>query len=228
MIFEERLDIIMQMIENEQKVSNKKLLEALDTSESTLRRDLDYLESKGIIKRVHGGAILDKLEEETNFNFNKTTNIEQKIMIGKKAAKLIKNNDFIFIDGGTTTHQLIDYIKAKDITVVTNGIMHVEKLNSLGIKTILLGGEIKHSTFITYGEIAVSELSQLSFDLAFIGTNGVGDEAYTTADIHEAILKRMAISRSNQSYVLADSSKIGKKYFVDIVGIDEAILIKED
>ena len=228
MLFEERIDIIMNMLKEDNKLSNRKLIESLGISESTLRRDLDYLESKGDIKRVHGGAILTKIEEETNFDFNKTTNIDRKKAIGKKAAALVNNNDFIFIDGGTTTHQMINFIKAKDITIVTNGIMHIDKLNSLGFKTILLGGEIKTTTYITYGELALNQLNSFNFDKAFIGTNGVGSESYSTADINESIIKKTAIKRSAQSYVLADSSKIGKRYFADIANRDDAILIKED
>lgn len=228
MIFEERLDVIMDLLKKEDKVSNKKLLEALKISESTLRRDLDFLESHGEIKRVHGGAVLSKIEAESNFSDNKTTNIEQKINIGKKASNLIKDDDFIFIDGGTTTHQLIDFISAKNVTVVTNGLMHIDKLNSLGIKTILLGGEIKPSTYIIFGELALRQLQGFNFDLAFIGANGISDESYTTADINEAIIKQTAISRSSKSYILADSTKIGKRYFASIANINQAKLIMED
>ena len=228
MIFEKRLDIIREMLENEEKISNKDLLKTLCISESTLRRDLDYLEEAGEITRVHGGAVLRKIEKETNFKFNETSNIELKKTIGKKAASLVKDGDFIFLDGGTTTHQVLDYISASDVTIVTNGIMHLNKLNELGLKTILIGGEVKHTTLITYGELAIDQIANFSFDLAFIGANGIGDEYYSTADIHEAMIKKAAIKKSRDTYILADSSKFNKNYFVDFCKIDEAKLITEE
>ena len=228
MILEERLNFIRNILKKEGTVSNSLLLEELDISESTLRRDLDYLQDKGEIRRVHGGATLNKLLEETNFHFNETTNIEAKKNIAKKASLLIENGAYIFLDAGTTTHSLIDFLDGKDVTVVTNGLMHLEKLSSLAIPTILLGGKLKASTFISYGEQTLNEISDLNFDLAFIGANGVENKTYTTADINEALIKKAAIRQANKAFVLADSSKIGKKYFANICTFEQAMHIKED
>ncbi|MDU1828964.1 DeoR/GlpR family DNA-binding transcription regulator [Anaerococcus sp.] len=228
MIVEERLNLIREMLKKEEIVSNSRLLEKLDVSESTLRRDLDYLQGKGEIRRVRGGATLNKLLEETNFKFNETANIESKRIIGEKASKLIEDGSHIFLDAGTTIYSLIEYLENKNVTVVTNGLMHLEKLNNLSISTVVLGGNIKESTFITYGEQTINEINNLNFDLAFIGANGICDNIYSTADINEALIKKAAINKSNRSYVLADSSKFGKKYFADICTFDDAKLIKED
>lgn len=228
MILEERLNLIRNILKKEGTVSNSLLLEELDISESTLRRDLDYLQDKGEIRRVHGGATLNKLLEETNFHFNETTNIEAKKNIAKKASLLIENGAYIFLDAGTTTHSLIDFLHDKDVTVVTNGLMHLEKLSALAIPTILLGGKLKASTFISYGEQTLNEINDLNFDLAFIGANGVENKTYTTADINEALIKKSAIRQANKAFVLADSSKIGKKYFANICTFEQAKHIKED
>jgi transcriptional regulator, DeoR family len=228
MIVEERLSLIREILKKEETVSNARLLEKLDISESTLRRDLDYLQEKGEIRRVHGGATLNKLLEETNFKFNETTNIKSKRIIGKKASKLIEDGSHVFLDAGTTIYSLIEYLKDKNVIVVTNGLMHLEKLNNFSIPTVVLGGNIKQSTFITYGEQTINEINNLNFDLAFIGANGICDNTYSTADINEALIKKAAISKANRAYVLADSSKFGKKYFADICTFDDAKLIKED
>lgn len=228
MIMEERLDLIRKALEKNEKVSNKALLEVLDISESTLRRDLDHLEERGEIKRVHGGAILDKISQESDFTVNSSTNIKEKSIIAKKAADLIKDNSYIFLDAGTTTNKLIDLISNKNITVVTNGLMHIERLKANNIKSILLGGTIKEKTFVTYGEITLNEISSLYFDIAFIGANGINEKGYWTADINEALIKRTAIKNSRKSYILADSSKIGRNYFAKICSTDQADLITED
>lgn len=191
MILEERLKFIRNILKEGGTVSNSLLLTELDISESTLRRDLDYLQDRGEIKRVHGGAILNKLLEETYYKFNETTNIEAKKNIAKKASLLIEDGSYIFLDAGTTTYSLIEFFVDKNITVVTNGLMHLEKLSALSISTILLGGKVKASTFISYGEQTINEINNLNFDLAFIGANGVDDESYTTADINEALIKKL-------------------------------------
>lgn len=229
MILEERLNLIRDILKKEGTVSNSTILKKLDVSESTLRRDLDYLQDKGEIRRVHGGATLNKLLDETNFKFNETTNLDAKKCIGKKASLLIEEGSYIFLDAGTTTHSLIDYLAdKKNVTVVTNGLMHLEKLSSFSIPTIILGGKMKASTFISYGEETISEINNLNFDIAFIGANGVDDKNYTTADINEALIKKAAINNASKSYILADSSKIGKKYFANICSVNQAELIKED
>ena len=228
MIVEERLSLIREILKKEETVSNARLLEKLDISESTLRRDLDYLQEKGEIRRVHGGATLNKLLEETNFKFNETTNIKSKRIIGKKASKLIEDGSHVFLDAGTTIYSLIENLEDKNVIEVTNGLMHLEKLNNFSIPTVVLGGNIKQSTFITYGEQTINEINNLNFDLAFIGANGICDNTYSTADINEALIKKAAISKANRAYVLADSSKFGKKYFADICTFDDAKLIKED
>lgn len=228
MIINQRLDIIREIINQEGSVTNTKLLESLDISESTLRRDLEYLQDLGEIKRVHGGAIANKLLEETNYSFNETENIEAKKAIAKKASLLIEDKAYIFLDAGTTTHFMIEHLSNKNITVVTNGLMHLAKLSKFSVKTIILGGRMKSSTFISYGEQTINEINNLNFDIAFIGANGVDNNTYTTADLNEALIKRAAIKKANKSFVLADSSKIGKKYFSDICTFDHAQLIKED
>lgn len=228
MIVEERLNFIRDSLLKEGTISNAELIKELSISESTLRRDLDYLQERGEIKRVHGGATLNRILEETNYKFNEASNIDAKHIIGKKASELIRSNFYIFLDAGTTTHSLIDHIANKNVTIVTNGLMHIEKLSNLSISTIILGGNMKESTLVTYGEQTLNEINNLNFDIAFIGANGISQETYSTADLNEALIKRAAIKKATKAYVLADSSKIGKKYFADICKFDQAKLITED
>ncbi|WP_326831222.1 DeoR/GlpR family DNA-binding transcription regulator [Anaerococcus porci] len=228
MIFEKRLEIILDTLKEFRQVSNKILIDKLDISESTLRRDLDFLEQRGEIKRVHGGAILTNVEfEEKSYDKNIILNIDKKCNIAKKASNLIGNSKYIFLDAGTTTNLLIDYLD-KDINVVTNGIMHIDKLNKKKIKTILLGGLVKSKTNVTIGEKTILELSSFNFDIAFIGANGYANGEFTTHDPSEAKIKRLAIERSRKAYILADSSKKNRIYFSKICSINEVDLIRED
>lgn len=228
MIFEKRIEIILNILKKQRQVSNKILKSNLNISESTLRRDLDYLEKRGDIKRVHGGAILANIEfEEKSYDNNVVSNIESKIKIAKKASKEIFDSKYIYLDAGTTVNQLIDYL-AKDSIVITNGIMHLEKLAKNNIKTIFLGGNIKIRTNVVVGEQTLKNLLKYNFDLCFIGANGYCDGEFTTHYPDEAIIKNTAIKRSKRSIILMDKSKFGKVYFSKICKREDVDLITED
>lgn len=228
MIFQKRLEVILNTLEELRQVSNKVLLDKLGVSESTLRRDLDFLEKRGEIKRVHGGAVLPKIElDEKSYDKNVVLNIDSKLKIAKKASKLIKNAKHIFLDAGTTTNQLIDYLP-NNVVIITHGLMHMEKLNKRNIKTIFLGGKVKAKTNVTIGEKTITELNTYNFDMAFIGANGYANGEFTTYDPDEARIKNLAIKRSDRAVLLLDSSKIDKIYFSKICDKEEVELIRED
>lgn len=228
MIFEKRIEIILNILKKQRQVSNKILKSNLNVSESTLRRDLDYLEKRGYIKRVHGGAVLSNIEfEEKSYDKNVVSCIESKIKIAKKASKEIFDSKYIYLDGGTTINQLIDYLP-KDCTVITNGFMHLEKLGKNNIKTIFLGGNFKTRTNVVIGEQTLDNLLKYNFDLCFIGANGYCNGEFTTHDPNEAIIKNTAIKRSKRSIILLDRSKFGKVYFSKICNIEDVDLITEE
>lgn len=230
MILEKRLEIILDTLEREEAVSNKILMDKLSVSESTLRRDLSYLQDMGKITRVHGGAVLNNIAaSEINFTDNQKTKQNEKAIIGKKAAKLIKDAKFIYLDAGSTCHALIKYLSpGKDVTVVTNGLMHVDDLISKNISTILLEGKIKPSTKVTTGIKTLDAISKYNFDLAFIGANGFDERGFYTADPNEAVVKAKAIENSTRAYILADKSKENIKYYQTIATRDEIKLITEE
>lgn len=228
MIVEERLDMILDVLFKEKKISNRYLTKKLHVSDSTLRRDLDILEEAGKIRRVHGGAVLNIKTDERSFTDNEQSMLEEKKSIGRKAAKLIPDKSLVYLDAGSTTNELIDFIEAEDIRIVTNGLMHVTKLMDRGIDTVIIGGRLKARTRVTTGVIAMNELCDFNFDLAFIGANGFDDEYFYTADINEALIKRKAIELSNKAFILADSSKEHEVYHAKIIDRCDVELIEED
>lgn len=229
MILEKRLDIILDILKKEDAVSNKVLTDKLGVSESTLRRDLSYLQDMGKITRVHGGAVLNTIAtSEINFTDNQKTKLKEKSLIGQKAARLIKDAKFIYLDAGSTCNELIDHLEeVQDMTIVTNGLMHIDKLISKNISTIILEGNIKAETKVTTGLKTLESIGKYNFDLAFIGANGYDDKAFYTADVNEAVVKSKAIENSTRAYVLADTSKENVKYFATIARRDEIKLITE-
>ncbi|HFR3264252.1 TPA: ZmpA/ZmpB/ZmpC family metallo-endopeptidase [Streptococcus suis] len=171
----ERKQIILERIHSQQFVRLEELIEVLNTSESTVRRDLDELENEGKLRRVHGGAEAPgNLQLEESILEKSVKNVQEKREIAERAARQIVNGDVIFLDAGTTTGRLIDYLQQENLTVVTNSIHHAVRLVERKIKTIIIGGFVKQSTDASVGAVALEQIRQLNFDKAFLGMIGLG------------------------------------------------------
>ncbi|MCO4624612.1 PTS system, lactose-specific, repressor [Streptococcus infantarius subsp. infantarius] len=202
------------------------LVSLLDTSESTVRRDLDELESERKLHRVHGGAELPhSLQEEFTNQQKSIKNIQEKMQVARKAASLISNDDVIFVDAGTTNELLLGYLNQDNLTVVTNSIHHAAKLVDKNIQTIIIGGHVKKSTDASIGAVAYEQIKQLNFDKAFLGINGIDEEFLTTPDMEEAVIKKTVIKNARKSYIVTDSSKIGRVSFAKVDKIENATII---
>ncbi|HGR9125625.1 TPA: DeoR/GlpR family DNA-binding transcription regulator [Streptococcus pneumoniae] len=218
MLKTERKQLILEELNQHHVVSLEKLVSLLETSESTVRKDLDELEAENKLRRVHGGAELPhSLQEEET--------IQEKKLLAQKAASLIKEKDVIFIDAGTTTAFLIHELVNKNVTVVTNSIHHAAQLVEKQIPTVMVGGNVKTATDASIGGVALNQINQLHFDRAFIGMNGVDDGYYTTPDMEEGAVKRAILENAKQTYVLVDSSKIGQTCFAKVAPLKRAIVI---
>ena len=229
MFTEERFNIILQELNKKGIVSVTDLVKMLDASESTIRRDLNAMDKEGLLKKIHGGAIsIDESSSKHDYKVDvrKSLNVDEKYETAKQAATLIEDGDVIYIDAGTTTEILIDFIKAEDIIVVTNGIVHAKKLLEKGFRTFILGGEIKTSTEAIIGSNTVEQLKKYNFSKGFFGVNGVSNKnGYTTPDVNEAMVKSQAMKMCKQSFVLADPSKLEKVSFATFGAITDATLI---
>lgn len=231
MIAQERHTKILLELKAKSPKTVAELSEALKTSESTIRRDLIYLAEMGKLKKVHGGAMgIETPFEiaESDFLTKSKMCIEEKDKIAKYAATLIDDDDFIFIDSGTTTEKLIDYITNTNAVFVTNGVMQAKKLISKGCKAYVIGGVLKLATEAIVGSEALNSIKKYNFTKSFIGTNGITvNEGFTTPDIEEALIKTEAVNRSHVAYILADHTKFGKTYPITFAGIDKACIITD-
>ena len=227
MLTEERHRLILDALKDKGVVKINDLVDLLNTSESTIRRDLTYLESINALKRVHGGATLLKGRfDEPSYNEKLVQSTEEKTAIAKYAASLIKEGDCIYLDAGTTTFEMISFMDKKDIIVVTNGLKHIDALVEKNINCYILGGEVKAKTKAIIGVNALSHMGKFRFDKAFIGINGIHYKyGFTTPDIEEAALKENAIELSRDAYILADESKFGEVAFVKVSDIEKATII---
>ena len=211
MLTEERFAKIVKMINQEGTVTVLELAQAIGISESTIRRDLNQLDKLGRIRKVHGGAtavVLMSDGRERNMQEKYSRNIEEKRAIAAYAATLVHPNDFVFLDAGSTTEQMAEYLEENTAFYVTNGITLAQKLAARGFKTMLLAGRVKASTDAVIGMEAVSSLARYHFTRGFFGTNGITVvEGFTTPELEEAANKRAAMEHCRQCYVLADNSK---------------------
>lgn len=231
MLSEERFNRILIELKNKKAVTVTELVNLLNTSESTIRRDLTTLDKMGKLIKVHGGATSvdfdnELVTEEKDFLSKLNLNYDEKRLIAEYAATLIKSKDFVYIDAGTSTDLMIDFINVSDAVYVTNGIDHCKKLHERGCKVYIVGGEVKSSTGAIIGAEVISSLEKYNFTKGFFGTNGISQKCgFTTPDINEGLVKMEAIKRCNRSYVLADTSKFNKIKSFTFADIKDSTII---
>jgi len=226
----ERHQMILELLKEKDIVKIHDLMEITNSSESTIRRDLSQLEDKKYLKRIHGGA--QKLQgklQEPSMSEKSAKNLQEKRSIAKYAASLVEKGDCIYLDAGSTIFEMIDYLPAKDIVVVTNGWMHLTSLLAKGIPTYFIGGLIKINTNAAIGRGAISGLELYRFDKCFIGVNGIHPSfGFTTPDPEEALVKQRALELSREGFVVADSTKFSEISFATIAPIKNAVIITNE
>ena len=229
MVLIDRWIEISEFVKEKKYASIDEIMEKFQLSRSTVRRTLIAMEEKKLLKRVRGGAeAIEEVDAILPMDFQEVFNAnkEDKIIIAKKAASLIQDNDVIFIDSGSTCFYMIDYIKAKEITVVTNGIMHIQKLMAKGINTYILGGYAKPEKNLIMGEDMVNKISVMNFDKAFLGTMGIDARSgFTTMMLEDGEVKKAVIKSSDKCYILADKSKFNVRKFYTYGDFTEASII---
>lgn len=175
MLAQERFERILEILREKQSVTVVELTEKLNTSESTIRRDLTELNRQGLLIKVHGGATAIKsvLSREEEVITKSKKHQEEKRKIAKYAASLINKEDIVYLDAGTTTEMMLDYLREYDVIYVTNGITHARKLMNAGFKVHLIGGEIKAVTEALVGEEALEQLDKYNFTKGFFEQMGL-------------------------------------------------------
>lgn len=203
-----RRDQIMQIIEKLGDVKVLDLSENLRVSPITIRRDLQYLEDKNLLIRYYGGAKtndqdVDPTDEIAICRRN----------IAKYAASLVEDDDVIFINTSKTALEMIEYIKAKNVTVCTNNALAINHQRSSSVNIVLTGGELRHIKGTMVGEFALDSVNKVMAKKSFIGCSGLSLQVGMTTEflnevkINEAMLSRVV----GESYIVADHTKFCKK-----------------
>jgi len=228
MLSEERQRMIVSLVAQRRSMSLQELMEEIGTSESTIRRDLAELDDRGLLHKVYGGAVANESVfsmTDESMKVRQEQNHPDKAAIAKYAASLIKDSDFVYLDAGSTTELMIDYITARNVCFVTNGFSHAKKLSEAGFKTTILGGEIKLPTEAVVGEEAILNLQKYHFTKGFWGTNAINMEGFSTPDVGEALIKKVSMAHCQECFVLADKTKFSKISCVNFGALDDASII---
>ena len=232
MIAEQRWAEILRRVDERGAITVTQLMDELDTSESTIRRDLVRLDALGRLRKVHGGATRVTSSEyvmaDQSMKGRKTLHTEEKRSIGACAAAFIRPDDFVFIDGGTTTECLVDAITETRAIYLTNSLPHAQKLLAKGCRTLLPGGEVKPLTEVLVGSGTADNIRQYHFTIGFWGTNGAGIETgFTTPESDEAFVKRLSFENTLRPYVLCDSSKFQSISLITFADFKDATIITD-
>lgn len=211
----QRKDEIIKLLAEKKIVKAGDLAEQFDVSMETIRRDLAELEEKKIIRRVHGGAVLNTTNStEPEYSTREIENYEEKLLIGKKAADMVEDGESIIIDIGTTALEFARFLHGrKNLTVFTNSLkIAFELMEDRGITVILLGGKVRYGEGTTSGYWPEEMIDNFYVDKVFLGVGalypGTGIMDY---HIEETNLRRHFLKHSKQVIALSDYSKMGLK-----------------
>ncbi|MEY2826777.1 MAG: hypothetical protein RLZZ122_1141 [Actinomycetota bacterium] len=215
MLAEERRLKLVEWTRVEGKLDAGRAAEKLDVAVETVRRDLDLLQRRGALRRVHGGAISnDRYGHEYTMSERLGLNPDKKRMVAQLASTYVPEEGCIFVDGGSTTECLAPYLRDKPkLIVVTNNINLASRLADSSTQTVVLGGRIRPATHSSVGAKTASEVADYNAILALIGTNGASLEGGITAfDTDESQVKKIMMQQSSERILLADSGKFGIAY----------------
>lgn len=225
MPFYEREETILKLLSEKQSMNNKELSQKLYISAPTLRRDLEKLEKKGLIKRTHGGCELTKraADEKIPFYFREQEQSTAKIKIAKKAISHIKDGDIIMLDGTTTSFHIVPFLSQfKDIIVITSGAKTSYQLGTMGIKNICTGGEMITKSLSYVGPEAIHTISRYNADVVFFSCRGLShDGRLTDNSKEENYVREEMLKHAKKKIFLCDSSKIRRGGYHNLCHVSE-------
>lgn len=230
MFAEERHNKIIQLLKLGQPVKVINLSTLFAVSEATIRRDLQELESMGLLQRTHGGAVSPQLGAELSFIDREVFHLDEKRKIALAAANLVEDGETILLDAGTTTREIARALCGKRLTVATNS-MDVACVfaDEENIEVLLLGGTWRKSINSLIGPVTNSMLKLFSFDKVFLAANGIDCKfGAATRNIAEAETKRAMLHAGKRTILVADHTKFEQKDFAKICSLNEVSMIITD
>jgi len=211
----ERQSKILQLLDRDSQTSVRELAVLLGVSSVTIRQDLNFLESEGLLKRIHGGAVMkdaDDIASRLGINY------EKKLRIARKVATYIHDGETILIESGSTNALLARELLKKNVTIITTNVYIARQFRKKEqARIILLGGMYQHESESLVGRITRFCIDQINYDKAFIGVDGYTSKTgFTLRDLFRADISSYIIKKSKEVFVVTDSSKFGKSELTNI------------
>ena len=220
MTTEQRKQKILDMLKEKDSVRVSNLSRILGVSEVTIRSYLEDMEKKGLLSRVHGGAVSSyKPYYSMNLNQRLETNKESKVAIAERVVELIQPNDTVMLNAGTTTLLVFRKLPQNyNLSIVTNSIsIALEAEGNPNFNVILVGGSVNSKYQFSYGSDAIEQIKKYHADKLILSVDGISAEhGFTTYYDKEAAIDVAMIEQSNCRIIAADHSKFGHSAFVKI------------
>lgn len=229
MDIEERKQKILEIINQNGKVKVNDLSEKFGISEVTIRIDLADLEAKGLLSRVHGGAVSSyKPYYNMNLSQRMEENRQEKKLIAERVAAMVKDNDTVMLNSGTTTLTVYRMLPINmNLSIVTNSMaIALEAAGNPNFSVVLLGGYVNSKYQFTYGDVAENQLEHYYADKLILSVDGIScDGVLSTYYNQEAALARHMMRNSGVSIIAADYTKIGRTAFVKIESLSSEDMV---
>lgn len=229
---------MMALLHEEGKIYVKNLSRDLGVTTETIRKDLDYLSRRSKLKKVHGGAVnvevVEKFDPVKYYEKREKKMYQEKLRIGMEAAGLVVDGDVIALDVGTSTVRMVEFLRERrDLTILINSVttlMEVVRLpeDVTGSWNIyFLGGEVNRNLMSVSGGLANQFVENFYVEKFFMACDGV-EKSITSNNCNEAMLASKMIKNSQRVILLADSTKVGKRYFNRICDLEDVDTIISD
>ncbi|KHF40243.1 DeoR/GlpR family DNA-binding transcription regulator [Halalkalibacter okhensis] len=232
MLSVERYEKILDELDKNKAVKVSELSRSLSVTEKTIRLDLETLEQKGLLRRIHGGAVLLEEKEDRIFpvDARQSTNNERKMAIAYEAIKCIKSDDTILLDGGSTTLQMAKLLGNFPVSVITNDIKIAHELiGKEKVQLMVLGGSRIGTSSSLYGGQAIDLLNRIRVNQLFFGATGVSIEhGLTVLNSFHVEWKRKIVECADRVTLVADSTKFEKVGLIQFATLDDVDAIITD
>ncbi len=212
---------IVDILQDHGFQSVRDLVDRFNVTASTIRRDLEQLESMDLIRRTHGGATPVK-QSETPHHFKEELHRAEKAAIGQAMAERILEGQTVLLDGGTTNLEVARSLNHQGVTVVTNDLrIALEIARKRSLHVVFIGGELLPNAYTMWGPTSVQQLSNLRVDVAVFGADTVSEDGLYHTNSYELELKRLMRSVAKQAFFVADSSKFGREALFKVFPIED-------
>ena len=220
MWIEERQKQLMAYLAEYPEITVRALAEKLHVSEPTVRRDLTELDARGLVQKIHGGAVLrgGMADREIPFLLRENERSIAKAQIGRIASDYIEDGMVVMLDGSSSAYHLVPYLVGKkDLIVVTSGAKTAVSLAEANIRTFSTGGQMRIHSFSYVGADAENFVRKINADILFFSCHGLDlDGTMSDRSIDEASLRQVMFAHAKKKILLCDKSKIGKRYFYNM------------